>query len=89
MTTLREAAALALEALDSKYIVNCGAWQVQRDAAITALRTALAEPEQEPVTLTAEEIGDLWRKWVGTGRPNYSFAHSVIAAYQAKQEGKK
>jgi hypothetical protein len=32
----------ALEALDSKYIVNCGAWQVQRDAAITALRERLA-----------------------------------------------
>jgi hypothetical protein len=33
----------ALEALDSKYIVNCGAWQVQRDAAITALRERLGE----------------------------------------------
>jgi hypothetical protein len=31
----------ALEALNSKYIVNCGAWQVQRDAAITALRERL------------------------------------------------
>ena len=35
----------ALEALNSKYIVNCGAWQVQRDAAITALRERLKQGE--------------------------------------------
>jgi hypothetical protein len=39
----------ALEALESKYIVNCGAWRLQQDEAITALRQALAEAEkQEP-----------------------------------------
>lgn len=31
----------ALEALESKYIVNCGAWRVQQDAAIAALRQRL------------------------------------------------
>jgi hypothetical protein len=39
----------ALEALESKYIVNCGAWRLQQDEAITALRQAIAEAEkQEP-----------------------------------------
>ena len=32
---------LALEALESKYIVGSGAWQVQKDQAITALRLAI------------------------------------------------
>jgi hypothetical protein len=31
----------ALEALESKYIINCGAWRVQQDAAIDALRERL------------------------------------------------
>ena len=46
--TEREALKLALEALQSKYIVNCGAWRVQQDKAITAIKEALAQPEQEP-----------------------------------------
>jgi len=36
----------ALEALESKYIVNCGAWRLQQDEAITALRQAIAEAEK-------------------------------------------
>ena len=44
MTTLREAAQQALEALEGADEIDCD----MRDA-ITALRTALAEPEQEPV----------------------------------------
>jgi hypothetical protein len=44
-----EAMNQALEALESKYIVNCGAWRLQQDQAITALRQAIAEAEkQEP-----------------------------------------
>jgi hypothetical protein len=31
----------ALEALESKYIVNCGSWRLQQDQAITALRQAI------------------------------------------------
>jgi hypothetical protein len=31
----------ALEALESKYIVNCRAWRVQQDAAIAALKEIL------------------------------------------------
>ena len=46
---------LALEALESKYIVNCGAWRVQQDQAIAALRQAL-ETEREWVGLTDGEI---------------------------------
>ena len=41
----REAMQLALEALESKYIVNCGAWRVQQDQAITALRQALVDAD--------------------------------------------
>ena len=50
-----EAMKLALEALESKYIVNCGAWRVQQDQAITVIREALASEaieqpaQQEPV----------------------------------------
>jgi hypothetical protein len=41
MTDLRKAAEMALEALNSKYIVNCGAWMLQQDQAAEALRQAL------------------------------------------------
>jgi len=44
--SLREAAQQALEALEERYV---GAL---RDKAMDALRTALAEPEQEPVQVT-------------------------------------
>ena len=46
--TKDEALKLALDALDSKFIVNCGEWQGQRTKAITAIKEALAQPEQEP-----------------------------------------
>jgi hypothetical protein len=46
--TEREALKLALEALESKYIVNWGARHVQQDQAITAIREALAQPEHSP-----------------------------------------
>ena len=36
---------MAREALESKYIVNCGAWRVQQDQAITALRQALVDAD--------------------------------------------
>ena len=43
----REAMKQALEALESKYIVNCGAWRVQQDQAITALRQALVDADDK------------------------------------------
>ena len=50
MTTKDEALEQALEALESKYIVNCGAWRIQKDQAIAACREALAQKdEQEPI----------------------------------------
>ena len=48
--TKDEALKLALEALESKYIVNCGAWRVQQDQAITAIKEALAQPEHIQVS---------------------------------------
>ncbi len=45
ITLTREEAQQVLDALDSKYIVNCGAWRVQRDAAIETLRARLSAPE--------------------------------------------
>jgi len=47
--TKDEALKLALEALDSKYILGCGEWRGQQNKAITAIKEALAQPEQEPV----------------------------------------
>ena len=47
--TKDEALKLALEALDSKYIVGCGAWREQQIKAITTIKEALAQPAQEPV----------------------------------------
>jgi hypothetical protein len=40
----------ALEALESKYIVNCGAWRVQQDQVITTLRQALEAAYHHPVS---------------------------------------
>ena len=44
-----EALKMALEALDSKYILGCGEWRGQQLKAITAIKEALAQPAQEPV----------------------------------------
>lgn len=55
MTSLREAAQQALEALEERYV---GAL---RDKAMDALRTALAEPEQEPEQNTVTCVcGAVW-----------------------------
>jgi hypothetical protein len=56
MTTLREAAQQALEALE--YIRSTTVWQADKHAAnpaITALRAALAQEEQEPVLVVEQE----------------------------------
>ena len=45
ITLTREEAQQVLDALDSKYIVNCGAWRVQRDAAIETLRAQIERSE--------------------------------------------
>jgi NADH pyrophosphatase NudC (nudix superfamily) len=45
-----EALRMALEALDSKYILGCGEWRGQQLKAVTAIKEALAQPApmQEP-----------------------------------------
>lgn len=48
--TKDEALKLALEALESKYIVNCGAWRVQQDKAIIAIKEALEQTEEKLIT---------------------------------------
>jgi len=58
----QKALKLALEALDSKYILGCGEWRSQQNKAITAIREALAQPEQEPVA---------WLMYKGTHKESY------------------
>lgn len=48
MTTLREAAQMALEALDSKHDMSRAEWRVLQYKAFQALRAALAAKEQPP-----------------------------------------
>ncbi len=44
-------------------------------------------PHSEWVPLAEEEIDSLWRKWVGTQRPNYSFTRAIEAALKEKNHG--
>jgi hypothetical protein len=53
MNDLRNAAQQALEALESD-------WYYRQAQAITALRAALARPEQEPVAVTREMVEQLY-----------------------------
>jgi hypothetical protein len=41
-------------------------------------------PRREWRSLSEEEIESLWRKWVGTQRPNYSFTRAIEAALRSK-----
>jgi hypothetical protein len=60
MSTLREAAQQALEALENLYLPG----ELERvNAAITALRDALAQQEQEPVALERERAVELTRAY--------------------------
>jgi hypothetical protein len=59
MTDLRQAAQQALKALETADEV--GFWELQKTA-ITALRTALAQPEQEPVAHYHPHNGFYWAK---------------------------
>ena len=59
MTALRDAARQALEALE--YIRSTTVWQADKHAAnpaITALRAALAQEEQEPVAVAETTVCD-------------------------------
>jgi hypothetical protein len=86
MTDLRQAATLALEALERADKDDF--WREQRDA-ITALRTALAQPEQEPLT-----GGEIYTAYITaanqTLRPQderiaFAFARAIEAAHGIKE----
>jgi hypothetical protein len=81
MTTLREAAQQALEALEYKgniYHMDCPS-----EAAITALRAALEQPEQEP--LSDEELDRLWREPMSADWEHREFARAIEAAHGIKE----
>lgn len=56
--------------------------QRYRDFAADVL-SACAQPTPPAVVepLTDEMVADLWRKWVGTVRPNFSFARAIERAH--------
>ena len=63
---LRQAAQQALEALEnpnSGLVPHNGEWCSRQSIAITALRAALAEPEQEPFGCDAERYARKLREW--------------------------
>lgn len=68
MTELRQAAQMALKALEWNYgtdlenIENCTAWLDKLNATIPALRQALAQPEQRPANFY---LSPPQREWVG------------------------
>ena len=82
MTTLREAAALALEALEDAVDHLPKPNSTECGHAITALRTALSEPEQEPVawryqnSLTDTEYL-VWNKGIGGRNWTPLYTHPV------------
>ena len=49
MSDLRQAAELALDLMEVTLVNLHGYWREESERRITALRAALAEPEQEPV----------------------------------------
>jgi len=73
MTTLREAAQQALEALESLFTLQVDYARPKRCGdAIAALRAALEQPEQanlpeEKLQAVAEYVGDKYHVWYGIG----------------------
>jgi hypothetical protein len=85
MNDLRTAAQQALEALE--YIRSTTVWQADKHAAnpaITALKAALAEPVQEP--LSDEELDRLWREPMSADWEHREFARAIEAAHGIKEE---
>jgi hypothetical protein len=68
MTTLREAAQQALEAWEyiNKYGFVLADYEGPMEQAITALKAALEQPEQEPVAWACFKNGELQTELVGT-----------------------
>jgi hypothetical protein len=64
-------------------------WKPEQMDAMSAEKGVVASPlythppRREWRSLSEEEIESLWRKWVGTQRPNYSFTRAVEAALRS------
>ena len=85
-----EAMKQALEALESKYIVCCGAWRVQQDQAITALRAAIEQPKYRRGTyVRCIESDELCRVWTTSidGSAWVKWPDGSITTYTAEQMG--
>lgn len=81
MTDLRAAAEQVLEAWDND---ENGTLDHPLSDAMETLRSALEQRHFEWQVLTDEEIDSLWRKWVGTQRPNYSFTRAIESKLKEK-----
>jgi hypothetical protein len=83
MTTLREAAQQALEALEKQVRMSDGWTSHAESQAITSLRTALAEPEQEPLGYWNAVEG-----WVELPEAEQPVAWVYPEGLEALQQGK-
>ncbi len=81
MTDLRDAARQALEVLE--YKGNIWHMDCPLEAAITALKAALEQPVQEP--LSDEELDRLWREPMSADWEHREFARAVEAAHGIKE----
>lgn len=78
ITVNRKVIEQALEALEQ--------WNTplyKRGNIITALRTALEQPEQEP--LSDDEIQAIWKKTFESGSSPNTFARAIEAAHNIKE----
>jgi hypothetical protein len=87
MTKEQEALNLALDALE---LANINHWwgSSKIEEAITAIKEALAQPEERPwVGLTFEERNGIWRKEIGWGDPSHN-DEDLMKAIEAKLKEK-
>ena len=83
MTTLREAAQQALEALEKPTYDDFGEWVSGLQSARDALRAALAEPQRR---LTDAQIGEVWFRAKLPGVTETTARILIRAAEQAAAE---
>jgi hypothetical protein len=86
MTTLREAAQQALEALEfmaDEWGFTQKSNRPERWQAIDALRAALEQPVQEP--LSDEELDRLWREPMSADWEHREYGRAVEAAHGIKE----
>ncbi len=86
MTTLREAAQQALEALEfmaDEWGFTQKSNRPERWQAIDALRAALEQPVQEP--LSDEELDRLWREPMSADWEHREYARAIEAAHGIKE----